>query len=379
MNERIRYAYTYFLHPFQVKNRKKYLAGLIANKNIQIKLFEKEKDIDLYSYFSNDAKKEFFESFELEKAKRIQIEKMTNNQKINYFSKQKTVYLEYNNSQSFPAKLGEEDGIFFNIEKIEIICFSTGMCFLVMKVQIEDISEFSQILDFNYKFKKINSGNYELKGYESIKIQTNSFENAEEMLQFINLLTTKYSKEKEMFVYSYICIDSEDWQEKQDTEIIQDNYQKLINVRRSQDKEKLLYGNLIYETNYIQVAMSKTGLGVIASSKEDFNYTKLPYYFERQYLYTFIIGLYKKENIMQNIISSNLEINITEDELGIELLKGINKEFQLTKRYENAKQNYQIQQQKKNKQINQILLVILGISIICNFVNLWILLNMLNR
>ena len=38
-----------------------------------------------------------------------------------------------------------------------------------MKIQIEDINEFSQILNFNYKFREINLGNNNLKNYENIK------------------------------------------------------------------------------------------------------------------------------------------------------------------------------------------------------------------
>lgn len=376
MNERVRYAYTYFLHPFKVNNKEKYLTSLLANKNISIKLFEKEKDLDIYSYFSSDAKLEFFESFQL---KREEQTKIMNKQSIKGLLKQKTVYLEYNNQQAIPAKLGEKDGIFFSIEKLEIICFSTGTCFLVMKTQLEDIHELSQILDFNYEFRKISSGKKQEKNNQSIKIQNNSFESAEGIIELINSLTMQNSEEKEMLVYSYVCISSEDWNKKEDFQTIQEGYQKLIHVKHSQDKEKIVYGKSIYETNYMQVGISRNGMGVAASSKNDFNYTKLPYYLERQYLYTFIIGIYQKEKMIQRNINGEIQTKITEDELGIKLLQEINKQIQLSQKYKNAKISDEKHEQKKNKQLNQILLIILGISLIFNLINLWILFNMLNR
>lgn len=376
MNERVRYAYTYFLHPFKVNNKEKYLTSLLANKNISIKLFEKEKDLDIYSYFSSDAKLEFFESFQL---KREEQTKIMNKQSIKGLLKQKTVYLEYNNQQAIPAKLGEKDGIFFSIEKLEIICFSTGTCFLVMKTQLEDIHELSQILDFNYEFRKISSGKKQEKNNQSIKIQNNSFESAKGIIELINSLTMQNSEEKEMLVYSYVCISSEDWNKKEDFQTIQEGYQKLIHVKHSQDKEKIVYGKSIYETNYMQVGISRNGMGVAASSKDDFNYTKLPYYLERQYLYTFIIGIYQKEKMIQRNINGEIQTKITEDELGIKLLQEINKQIQLSQKYKNAKISDEKHEQKKNKQLNQILLIILGISLIFNLINLWILFNMLNR
>lgn len=374
MNERVRYSYTYFLHPFKVSNRKKYLTSLFANKNISVKLFEKEKDLDIYSYFSSEAKLQFFESFQLKKEEQT---KLINQKNIKNILKQKTVYLEYNNQQVLPAKMGTKDGIFFTIEKIEIICFSTGICFLTMKTQIENPQEFSQILDFNYKFREINLGKSQLKDYENITIQTNSFENAEQLIQLINSLTMQYEKEKEMYVYTYTCISSEDWRTKEDFKEIEEDYKKMINIKHSQDKEKILYGQSIYQTDYIHLDISKMCLGMVASSKDDFNYTKLPYYFERQYLYTFIIGLYYKEIIMEGQIEQ--KIMLTEDELGVKLLQAIEEQFNLTKKEKENKENIKLQLQKKNIKINKALLIIFGILFVFNLGTLWILLNILNR
>ena len=69
MNERIRYEHTYFIYQFQIDNMKQYITNLLENKNIYINLFEKEKDIDLYSYFQNKQRSYFFQVFNLKKSK----------------------------------------------------------------------------------------------------------------------------------------------------------------------------------------------------------------------------------------------------------------------------------------------------------------------
>ena len=37
---------------------------------------------------------------------------------------------EYDLPKDIQGKTGEKDGIFFNIQKVEIICFSNGICFI---------------------------------------------------------------------------------------------------------------------------------------------------------------------------------------------------------------------------------------------------------
>ena len=46
---------------------------------------------------------------------------------------------EYNFETKAQGKISDDDGIFFNIDKMEIICFDTGECFLILKTTIEQI------------------------------------------------------------------------------------------------------------------------------------------------------------------------------------------------------------------------------------------------
>ena len=50
MGQKIKYQYSYFIHPFVIKENKyqKYLLKLLKDKNVQLKIFRKEKDLSLH-------------------------------------------------------------------------------------------------------------------------------------------------------------------------------------------------------------------------------------------------------------------------------------------------------------------------------------------
>ena len=54
MGQKIKYQYSYFIHPFVIKENKyqKYLLKLLKDKNVQLKIFRKEKDLRVYQYFT---------------------------------------------------------------------------------------------------------------------------------------------------------------------------------------------------------------------------------------------------------------------------------------------------------------------------------------
>ena len=53
MELKTKYQYTYFIYPYIIKQNEynKYLKKLLNNPNFAMKIFDKEKDEDLYSYF----------------------------------------------------------------------------------------------------------------------------------------------------------------------------------------------------------------------------------------------------------------------------------------------------------------------------------------
>ena len=54
MELKTKYQYTYFIYPYAIKESKytKYLLKLLKDKNCKLRIFRKEKDLNIYSYFS---------------------------------------------------------------------------------------------------------------------------------------------------------------------------------------------------------------------------------------------------------------------------------------------------------------------------------------
>ena len=155
MELKLKYQYTYFIKPFMIKENKyeKYLLSLINNKNCKLKIFEKERDLNLYSYFIQNVREYFFPTFYFDKNKINNLEKISNKMKSVILSKLHCNVFEYLIDEEIQGKVSDEESIFFNIDKIEIICLDTGICFLVIKTDIANSEKFSERF---YKYKNSN-------------------------------------------------------------------------------------------------------------------------------------------------------------------------------------------------------------------------------
>lgn len=53
MELKTRYQYTYFIYPYVIEQSKysKYLQNLLRNKKCTLRMFEKQKDLDIYNKF----------------------------------------------------------------------------------------------------------------------------------------------------------------------------------------------------------------------------------------------------------------------------------------------------------------------------------------
>ena len=71
MELKMNYQYTYFIHPFIIKESKyqKYILKLIKDKRFALKVFQKGKDFELYKYFSPKMRDFLFSSFSHSKLK----------------------------------------------------------------------------------------------------------------------------------------------------------------------------------------------------------------------------------------------------------------------------------------------------------------------
>lgn len=140
MELKTKYQYTYFIHPFIIKENKyqKYIMKMLKDKNCRLKIFQKEKDFKTYTYFLPKTREFLFSSFSFSNSKLKKLEELPIETRAAILSKYPCNIFEYTLTKDIQGKMGKEGGIFFNIQKIDIICFNTGICFLVMKTNIED-------------------------------------------------------------------------------------------------------------------------------------------------------------------------------------------------------------------------------------------------
>ena len=172
-----------------------------------------------------------------------------------------------------------------------------------MKTNVEEYAEFSNILNFNYKFKDLNQETADLDGYDNIRLQTDSFSDVESFRDFIknitgsNIEAMKLNLDTEKFLtYSYSCIDQSAWNQENGFEAIEHNFIKYANIlpadnSRNFELEKV---KTFSKWKYAKLGLTKSGMVLFSSSQDMNNYTILPDEYENQYLYTYILNLYKK-------------------------------------------------------------------------------------
>ena len=397
MELKTNYQYTYFILPFVIKEGKyqKYILKMLKDKDFKLKTFQKEKDFKMYQYFLPKTREFLFSSFSLGNSKIKKLEDLPEETRAAILSKYPCNIFEYRINKDIQGKVEETKGIFFTISKIEIVCFETGVCFLVIKTNVEDDNSFSNILNFNYKFRDINGGT-NLEAYDNIRLQTNSFTNAENFRDFIrkitgaNLEAVKLDIETERFLtYSYICIDQEAWGNEEDFEKILHQYIRYANIlpadnSRKIEKEKI---TTISNLKYAKMALSKLGVMLFSSSADMNNYTILPDEFENQYLYTYIINLYKKiylkrielqlknpktvKKARKKFVDFTKDLwirEITDDETGTILNQKIGEALELENLYSQVKNKYDILYKDLNIEKNRVSTVVIGIVLVISLI-----------
>lgn len=403
MELKTNYQYTYFIHPFVIKDGKyqKYILKMLKDKNCKLKVFQKEKDIRTYKYFLPKTRDFLFSSFSFTNSKLKKFEELPIETRAAILSKYPCNIFEYELKKDIQAKVGEKLGIFFSVQKIEIICFNTGICFLSMKTNVEDSFEFSNILNFNYKFKDINQENSKLNNYDNIRLQSDTFASAETLRNFIkditgsNIEAMKLDIDTERFLtYSYVCIDQESWNSTNNFENIEHYFIKYANILPADNSRELEDNEIttFSRWKYAKLGITKQGMLLFASSADMNNYTILPDEYENQYFYTYILNLYKKIYLkklqlefkdMSKVkkarkkfieFTKNLWIQeITEDELGTAINHKIQKVFEIDKLYSEVKSKYDVLYKELNIERNTkstiIIAIILVGSLIFNILN----------
>ena len=403
MELKINYQYTYFIHPFVVKQKKypKYILRLLKDEKCKLKRFEKEKDLKLYKHFTPKMREILFSSFSFTNEKYTKFKEMPIETQAAILAKYPCSIFEYTIKNDIHGKAGQEKGIFFKIRKIEIICFQTGICFLCLKTNIEDVTTFLNILNFNYKFRDIKQDNRTLNNYDKINIQTDSFASIDKLTDFIkgitgsNVEAIKLDINTERFLtYSYVCVDQSAWNVDNPFENIKNNFINFVRFLPADNSSSLKEDDMLSlsKWKYTKMGITKYGVTLFSSSTDINNYTILPNEFEQQYLYTYILELYKKiylkklslefkhptkiKKVRKKFIAFTKNIwiqEVTEDETGTMFDQKVKEILGLEQLYKEVKNEYDVLYKElnieKNKNVTIIISIILIASLVFNILN----------
>lgn len=405
MELKINYQYSYFIHPFVIKETKyqKYLLKILKDKRFELKVFQKSKDLNLYQYFLPKISQFLFSSFSHSKMKLDKLQELPEDTKSAILSKYPCTIFEYNLKEDIQGKT-DERGVFFKIQKINLICFNTGICFFVMKTNLEDTKEFADLLNFNYKFREINSESHNLNNYDKICLQTSTFSDVNKLNEFIkditgsDIETVKLDIDTQKFLtYSYVCIDQSAWNQENEFEKIQYYFNKYANFLPADNSADITEEVTTFSKwKYANIGITKQGVALFASSADINNFTTLPEEFETIYFYTYILNLYKKIYLKklekefsnnQNLkearkkfidFTKNLWIQeVTENEVGSNINFKLNKVFELDRLYYEIKTKYDILYKNLNiEKYTKSTIVIAGVLVallifnILNYINM---------
>lgn len=399
MELKTKFQYTYFIHSYKIKENKysKYIQKLLKDPKCTLKIFEKHKDIGIYNFFMPKMRDYMFGTFNFTKAKQKRLEELPIETKAIILTKEPCVMFEYDIERDIQGKAEDSKGIFFKIRKLEIICFNTGVCFISLKTNIENSQYFSDVLNFNYKFNKLNSEEA-LVDYDKIRIQTDKFEGALTFNKFIeeitggNLIDTRNIDTHKYLTFGYTCLDQIYWGNVMDFERIKSDYIKYVKILPNDDSVSYnCFGmtKVIDKWNYAKLGMTKSGVTLLASSIELNNYTILPQDFENQYLYTYILLSYMKIYIklIKTEFKQRLNIKatrkkllqftkelwiqeITNDDIGTLYCQDLREVLELDSMYIKVKNQYDLvykeRNLEKNMNTNIIITIVLVMSLILN-------------
>ena len=396
--------YTYFIDTFVIKEKKydKYVLKLLKDPRFRLRIFDKDKDLELYSHFLPKMREFLFGTFELsDKQKYKKFKQLPLETRAAILAKYNSVTFEYDLNQDIQGKMLDENSIFFNIRKIGIVLFNTGICFLYFKTKIDD-NNFSSVLNFNYKFRDINQEGNNLKNYEKIKVQADSFENIEAFQEIIysitgpNIDALKINIDTERFyTFSYTCINQEYWNTNTSFEDIKNDFYKYVNILPHESSKNTVMSEnsrVIANSKFSKIGLSKLSSNLICSECDINNYNTLTSEYENQYLYTYILGLYLKvylkklnndfklgkdiEKTRKDFIffTKNVWIQeITADDIGSLYYTYLKEVLELDRLYNEVKNKYNILYSElkieKNENVSKLIIAVLVVILLFNIIN----------
>lgn len=418
MELKTKYQYTYFIHPYFIDKNKynSYILRLFRDKRCEFKIFEKEKDMNIYNHFLPSFRNYVFPTFNLRGEELKSFKALKKEAKSKIVSDHSVACFNYHLAENVKGKVDNNDaGIFFNIEKIEIICFKTGICFFVMKTNLEGTNNFSDILNFNYKFKDIYSELSSLKNYENIRIQTDTFKDVKDILELIEQITGVNRKKKtkkdilndRFYTFSYACLESEFWNDRNSLEKYMSDFNRFINVMPSNftadfNQEEITENTAVIDKlKYYRISATKQSSNLICSGVDTYNFTRLPYEYENEYFYTYIVTLYQKLFLMRlnsefkgyskikemkdefvKFTKQIWEKEVTLSDSGSLYYTSLKRVLELDDLYNEIKNKYEIVYKdlniEKNNKYYLILIYLLIVSLCLNFINVLLVIYYIN-
>lgn len=312
MQIKVKYQYTHFIYPFVIESDKyAYFIESILKKTKEwnLILHQYKSDEESYDFFLPYMRKFLFPTLFWDKNYIQKFKKQGVFRRSLELSKLSSITFKYNMSRIRKGCITDYDNksINFDISDIKIICFEGGICFIDFKTQIEDDSDlidFDKILDFNHYFRNLTP---RLKGNATNRIVENS--KTVNIPKFIRDITKDFESKSldkmyydKMFTYSYVCVD--DWNTDSDFYNMQNDFYKFQYVMHSKtsaifnDDFERLNDNTYSRWKYSIFGFSRESGVVFVSDKEKYNITRMPYNFEKRYLYMLLISLYQRISLI---------------------------------------------------------------------------------
>ena len=403
MELKSKYQYTYFVHTFIVSKERyaRFISNLLKDERFKLRIFQKDKDLELYTYFLPRIRSFLFKTFELNKSKIHKLDEVPDSTKSAILAEYPCLTFEYDLKKDIQGKTIDRSSIFFKIQKVGVVCFNTGICFLYLKTNVES-DRYRDVLNFNYKFRDINQEYNNLRNFENIKVQTDIFDDIKEIKEFISEITgpnfdaLKLNLDIERFyTFGYECVDGYEWNDNSNFENVKSDFLKYINIIPS-DKGMNIEENqnvkILSRDKYSKIGISKLGVNLFCSDADINNYTVLPAEYENQYFYTYILALYlkvylKKINYnfkngknMQKVRREFIEFTkglwiqeITSEDLGSLMYQNMKECLEIDRLYADVKNKYDILYRElkveKNEKLSVFIAVTLVITLIINILN----------
>ena len=404
MELRTRYQYTYFIHTFLIDKGRydKYIARLLKDERFNLKIFQKDKDLEVYSYFLPRIRNFLFRTFDLNKERTEKLDELPFETKCAIIADMPCVTFEFDLKKDLQGKTIDENSIFFKIQKVGVVCFNTGICFLYLKTNIEESNKFADVLNFNYKFRDINQEYNNLKNYDNIKLQADYFEDMQEIKSFIiditgpNFDAMKMDLNVERFyTFGYTCIDQSAWNVNTTFESIKTDFLKYIDILPNDQGMNIEEGQnskILSNNKFSKIGVSKLGVNLLSSDVDINNYTILPQEYENQYFYTYILALYLKVylkkldydfKVGKNLEKTRKEFvdftkklwvqEVTSEDFGSLFYQNIRQAIEIEEQYSKIKNKYDILYRElrivKTEKMSMFIAIVLVITLIFNILN----------